>query len=92
MNLKQKLSLFSAAVLPVLALLAYFLIAPARANAQSCPGGQFRAPCGYENWGCMNGAGYCYANGSRGYFVFCPPHVGPGGPGICQDGTVCCTE
>lgn len=87
MNLKQKLSLFSAAVLPVLALSAYFLFAPARASALSCPGGQFQAPCGHG--GCMNGAGYCYQNGSNGLFVFCDPYPGPG---TCHNGIVCCSE
>lgn len=92
MNLKQKVSMLSAALLPALALSAYFLITPARANAQSCPGGEFKANCGTGGSGCQSGGGFCFPNGAHGTFVFCPPHVGPGGPGICEDGTVCCTE
>jgi hypothetical protein len=96
MNFKQKLSILASSLLPALALSAYFLLGPAPVRAQSCPGGTFNSSC-YRGpgvpVGCGNGAGYCYAPGSPGYFVFCPPHEGPGGPGICESGgTVCCTE
>lgn len=91
MNLKQKLSLFSAAVLPALALSAYFLVSPARARASSCDPPQCSSPC--FNGGCGNGAGGCFSNGSDGEpYVFCwdSPDGGSNGPGQCTDGCVTC--
>lgn len=89
MNLKQKLSLFSALSLPALALSAYFLLTPARAAAQSCPGGMYHAPCGFNGTGCETGTGGCISNGARGYFIYCPPHPGAGS---CSNGWTCCTQ
>ena len=91
MNIKQKFSIVAAGLLPILALTVFFLMGSPKAGAQSCPGGTFRAPCG--TGGCQSGGGTCFPNGSSGEpYVFCPPHVGPGGPGICTNGTVFCTE
>lgn len=90
MNLKQKVSLLSGTVLPVLAMAAYFLLAPARATAHS---NAFYSPCG-DDGGCESGSGECYANGStQEVYVFCyfdgstqlPP-----GTGSCCDGYVTC--
>lgn len=92
MNSKQKLSLFSAMLLPALALSVYFLCVPARANATSCPGGKFRSACGPGGSGCQSGGGFCYPNGSEGHYVYCPPIGGPGGLGICEDGYTCCIQ
>jgi hypothetical protein len=92
MNLKQKISIAAAGLLPILALTAFFLVGSPKADAQSCPGGMFRAPCGVGGTGCANGAGGCVANGGSSAFIFCPPHQGPGGPGTCSNGTVCCTQ
>jgi hypothetical protein len=91
MNVKQRVSLFVAAVFPVLALSAYFLLSPLRASAQSCPGGQFYAGQSCTNSNCNDGHGGCEVPlGDQGSFVFCPNHPGPG---ICQAGhIVCCTE
>lgn len=88
MNLKQRISLLAASILPVLALSAYFLMAPVKTSAQSCPGGQFKAgPC-KAGGGCESGTGTCYSIGAHGIFIFCP-----GGPGICETGSiVCCTQ
>jgi hypothetical protein len=59
-------------VLPVLALSAYFLIAPARANASSCPSGHTQySPCGPGNQYCATGTGGCVVPGDQGFFVFC---------------------
>lgn len=88
MNLKQKIALLTASILPALALSAYFLLAPVKASAQSCPGGTFNARC--ASGGCASGTGYCYSVGSQGTYVFCPNHPGPG---ICEaGGVVCCTQ
>lgn len=90
MNLKQKLSLLSGMTLPVLALSAYFLIAPVRATAHSSA--QY-SPCG-DDGGCESGSGVCYANNSSGnIYVFCysdPYNQFPSGPGTCCDGYVTC--
>ena len=80
MNLRQRLSLFLASVLPVLALCAYFLIAPARAVATSCPGGGMQDG-GCPNGGCHNAGGSCSANGStNGVYIFCRSDYGNGYP------------
>jgi hypothetical protein len=93
MNLKQKLSILSASLLPALALSAYFLMGAAPASALSCPGGTFQAGCFRgtgQPVGCQSGSGTCYAPGTNGIYVFCPNHPGPG---ICESGgTVCCTQ
>lgn len=90
MNVKQKLSLFSGAALPMLAMAAYFLVAPARATAHSCA---IYSPCGSDG-GCESGSGECYANGSTDeIYVFCyfdPNTQLPPGPGSCCDGYVTC--
>jgi hypothetical protein len=92
-DLKQKVSILVASLLPVVALAAYFLLTPTKTSALSCPGGTFNASC-YRGpgvpVGCQSGSGYCYAPGDVGYFVFCPNHPGPGD---CETGgVVCCTE
>lgn len=52
-NAKQKLSLAVASVFPVLALGAYFFLAPVQANASSsCPAGEMSVPT------CGRGAGF----------------------------------
>lgn len=90
MNLKQTISLLVASILPVLALSAYFLLAPVKTSAQSCPGGTFKTPSCKPGGGCESGTGGCYSYGSAGIFVFCPNHPGPG---LCETGSiVCCTE
>ncbi|HWG57562.1 MAG TPA: hypothetical protein VN661_00795 [Candidatus Acidoferrales bacterium] len=90
MNLKQRLSLAAAAVLPALALSAYFLITPLRAIAQSCPPGEILAGCGSLPY-CNDGHGGCDVHvGQRGVFVFCP---GEGYNGTCvSSGCVQCDE
>lgn len=86
MNLRQKLSLAFAAVLPVLALTGYFLLTPSRAVAQQCPGGQVRAQCGVGSTSCETGYyGRCVNSGMETNFIFCPGLLG-----LCQDGVVCC--
>ncbi len=90
MNIKQKISMLAASVLPVLALGAYFLLTPVKTNALSCPGGTFYAGQSCTNTNCNDGHGGCEVTlGSPGSFVFCPNHPGPG---ICEAGhIVCCT-
>lgn len=90
MNLKQKLNLLVAFLLPAIALSAYFMITPVPALAAGNP---CHSPCGYEGLGCGNGAGGCYPNGYRGgIYVFCKNSQGqPTGPGSCSNGVVTCT-
>jgi hypothetical protein len=89
MELKQRISLIVASVLPVVALAVYFLLAPFTTNAT---GNLCHAPCGIGGKGCGNGAGGCYNNGSNGIFVFCKNSQGqPMGPGSCSNGYVDCT-
>lgn len=96
MNRKQKLSLLAASVLPMLALSAYFVFAP-QASAGSCPDGSFYSPCANNQNNCANGAGGCFANGSKNEpYQFCYHSVNgqciPGGPGSCSDGCVTCAD
>lgn len=57
MDIRQKLSLVTASVLPVLAISAYLLFAPARVNASSCPSGDISVPtCGPGGNGCLSGS------------------------------------
>jgi hypothetical protein len=92
MDMKQKLSLVIASALPVLALSAYLLVAPAKARATSCPTGEVASPCGIGGTGCQSGSGTCYSNGTNGIYVFCRTENGPPntGPGTCHDGCVTC--
>ena len=100
MNLKQRISVIAASLLPALALCAYFALAPAKASADSCPPGTIYSPCSGHPGECGNGAGECFANGSKGKpYVFCstclvyPPICSQiGGPGNCNNGCVTCTE
>lgn len=78
MNIKQRISLLCAAVLPAVALFAYFLIAPAHASA--C---QFYAPC--NSGGCSTGAGGCIPSGGCGIYIFCQDKSG-----VCNNGCVTC--
>jgi len=88
MGIRQKFSLAAASILPVVALAAYFLFSPAQATAASC---EFHAPCG--SGGCQSGAGYCWPNGSNnGIYVFCAGDGNAGGPGVCNNGCVTCTD
>jgi hypothetical protein len=100
MNVKQKMSILAASLLPALALAAFFLLGPLRASATSCPGGVVPAnPCyiGHvEGCGVGDGGG-CVLVGEGGAFYNCPAY--PGGPqfgngeGICESGgKVCCTQ
>ena len=92
MKLKQKLSLLSAMLLPILALAAYLLLVPALANATSCPGGMFKSSCGPGGTGCNTGTGQCVPNNGGGTFIYCPNgHGGFPGPGTCHNGVTCCT-
>jgi len=94
MNLKQKLSLFSAVLLPSLALSAYFLIAPTRAGATTCPQGQIWAGTNCDAGGCNSGGGGCYPNQSDwGQYVFCSYDYCQTtwlGAGTCNSGCVSC--
>lgn len=92
MNRKQRISILAASLLPFLALLAFFVFAPAKVAASSCPFGDIYAPCGVD--GCENGVGGCLADGSQdGQYVFCyydSHHDEGGGIGACTDGCVKC--
>lgn len=98
MNLKQKLSILAATVLPIVALCAYLVLGPAKASASSCGSGQQYAPCGqpdHSTW-CANGAGSCFAPGTKEPYTFCRESPGAqchaGGPGTCNSGNcVTCT-
>ena len=89
MNIKQKISLLAASLLPVLALSAYFLMTPVRASAAGPP---CHASCGTGGLGCQSGGGFCYPNGDpNGIYVFCKKSNGqPMGPGSCSNGFVTC--
>lgn len=89
MDRKQKCSLFVATVMPLLAVSAYFLLAPAKVNAfAGCPSGQTYtpSPSGY----CSSGSGANYRVGSTsGVYVFC----GGTGQGTCvSTGCVQCAQ
>lgn len=95
MDIKQKLSLVTASVLPMLAVSAYLLFAPANARATSCPSGEEYAGCSHgpgQEEGCQSGSGTCYYSGTNGIYVFCKTENGPPntGPGTCNDGCVTC--
>ena len=98
MNLKQKLSLFSAAILPSVALSAYFLVIPISSAADgSCPGDEVPALCHLGTFqGCSDGHDSCSVGfGQFGSFVFClgpDGKCGLSGPGKClTGGCVSCT-
>lgn len=89
---KQKLSFVVASVFPMLALGAYFLLAPVQAHAfSSCSQTVQYAPCGTGSLNCQSGAGACYQNGSsNGVYVFCQGYPGCTGFGVCNNGYVTC--
>lgn len=98
MNLKQRISFLAATLLPALALFSYFVISPAKTSADSCPPGTIYSPCSGHPGECGNGAGECFANGSKGKpYLFCNTcnegHCSAiGGPGDCNSGCVTCDE
>lgn len=83
MRLRQRLSIFSAALLPSLALSAYLLTAPV--STYACTWDYGGCPDGY----CNDGHSGCTVPvGGWGIFVFCPDqdgYNGTGGPGTCVD-------
>lgn len=92
MNLRQRISVIAASLLPALALCAYFALAPAKASADSCPPGTIYSPCSGHPGECGNGAGECFANGSKnGLYMFCY-HCSQGGisNGHCTDPLAVC--
>ncbi|GGH07845.1 hypothetical protein GCM10011586_25160 [Silvibacterium dinghuense] len=89
MNLKQRFSVATAAVLPVLALCGYLCMTPAKAHAiTSCPDGGIYAPvpdAPPEPVLCSNGAGGSVAEGDTGSFTFCG--TGENSMGTCEAGS-----
>jgi hypothetical protein len=73
MDIKQKLSLVTASALPVLAISAYLMFAPARASATSCPSGELSVPVCGDGYGCAGTS--CTTKGAEGEFPQCgqPP-------------------
>ena len=92
MALKQKILGMASLVIPVLALVVFFAMAPPKARAQggSCPGpppNEVYAPCGGYIGGCGSGEGACYEPHTAGTFVFCKTQLGyADGPGVCESG------
>jgi hypothetical protein len=75
MNLKQKLSITAAVVLPSIALCVYLLLAPPNARAFGCPPGQVFDPCQfYPNapFGCDEGIGAQCEPIGRNFVAFGP--------------------
>jgi len=93
MNLKQKVSVLSATVLPVLALGVYILVTPVKASATDmCTGDEVYAPGGPGGTGCADGHSGGVSVGQHDLFVFCSDGNGFGnGPGVCaSEGCVAC--
>ena len=87
MNLKQRISLLFASLLPALALAAYLLILPSGARASSCPPGDVYDPCPGHPYSCAGTPTGCVGINTGSFFFFCPPEHGSGpGPGTCEAG------
>jgi hypothetical protein len=93
MNLKQRLLVLAASVLPVLALSAYLFLSPVKVAQASCPAGEEYAGQGCTNNFCNDGHGGCEVHpGAGGIFVFCKTSSGgASGPGTCSTTGSCVT-